>query len=429
MEKFDYELIGQIIDNYIGGICVFDYDTDTKTIDYRYVNDGFFRMLAVSKPAGMMLLNNIAKTIIPSDLPIIRQWIRDVIDDNGSVEEEFKYVTLDGQLSWVSVRGNLYERNGTVNTIICTVSDITEKKSIEEEFMTQYEFMNTLMDIGVNFDYNVRTDVCEVRAGKNWQDSGNMLIDHYMERVDQSGIHPDDRELFVNAIKAAMKKPMQDTFEYRAVTPFSKKTDYKWLKCSIMSIMGLEGYVTHVLGLVSDINAQKMQELELKLRADKDSLTNLLNKGATEELIQKKLSTDSENEKNGALILMDVDNFKNVNDSFGHAVGDEVLAFVGKILLRNFKGMDVVGRVGGDEFMVFMGDIKSPDDARIMVEKIKDELKRDCTNKEVRDILSLSIGISIFPDDGDEFMELYKKADSALYESKNNGKDRYSFYR
>ncbi len=428
MEKFDNDFLGQIIENYIGGIIVFDYNTETRAIDYQFVNDGFFRMISVSKPAGMMLLNNILKTIIPSDEQILRQWIKDIINDNGSVEEEFRYVTLDGQLSWVSIRGNLYERKGSVNTIICTVSDITEKKSIEEEFMTQYEFMNTLMDIGINFDYNVRTDVCEIRAGKNWQDSGDMLIDHYMERTGQSGIHPDDIDIFVNAIKAAMRRPMQDTFEYRAVTPFSKKSDYKWLKCSIMSIMGQEGYVTHVLGLISDIHAQKMQELELKLRADKDSLTNLLNKGATEELISKIVSADEECDKKGALILVDVDNFKNVNDSFGHAIGDEVLAFVGKILLRNFKGMDVVGRVGGDEFMVFMGNIKSEQDASVMAQKLNEELKRDCPNEKVKDVLSLSIGISVFPKDGTNFMDLYKKADSALYKSKNNGKNQYSFY-
>ncbi|SFB71458.1 sensor domain-containing diguanylate cyclase [Butyrivibrio sp. YAB3001] len=429
MKEFDSEQIGQILDNYIGGICVFYYDVDTCKYNFLYVNDGFFRMLSVTKPAGMMLLTNAMKTVIPDDMPLIQQWIKDVISDNGSVEVEFRYVTLDGQLSWIAIRGNLYERKGSINTIVCAITDITEKKSIEEEFMTQYEFMNKLMDIGINFDYNVRNDVCEIRTGKSWMESGNMLVDRFSERYQNSGIHPDDLEMFKNAVKIAMKRPMQDSFECRVASPFSKKKqEYRWYKCNIMSVLGVEGYVTHVLGLISDIHEQKLQEIELKLRADKDSLTGLLNKGVTEELITKNLLFLEENEKKGALILLDVDDFKNVNDTLGHATGDEALSLIGKVLLRNFKGMDVVGRIGGDEFMIFMGDIKETHDAVSMAEKVQKEILKECTNEELKKVFSVSIGIVLCPDNGWDFQELYKLADEALYESKKLGKARFSIY-
>lgn len=429
MGDFDSGLLGQVLENFIGGICVFNYDEDTSKMEYLYVNEGFFRMIQVSKSAGMMLIENLHKVMLPEDLPLVKQWLRDVCDDNGSVEEEFRYVTLDGQLSWLSVRGNLYEKKGNLNTIVCSVLDITERKMIEEEFMTQYEFMNKLMDIGINFDYNVRTDVCEFRVGKSWMDSSNMLVDHFMEQIGQWGIYADDRELFVTTLTNAMKKPMQDIFEYRGVVPFSKRQDYRWLKCSIMSIMGMEGYVTHVLGLLSDINEKKKEEIELKFRADKDSLTGLLNKGATEELIKKDLIDLEADEKNGALILMDVDDFKHVNDNFGHAVGDEVLAHVGKVLLKNFKGMDVVGRIGGDEFMIFMGNIKGEQDAEIMAQKIEDEVRNDYQDEEVKKVLSLSIGIVLCENNGYDFHDLYEKADQALYSSKKAGKARFSIYK
>lgn len=428
MDKFDPELLAQIADNFIGGFCVFSYNSDTKAVDLKYVNDGFFRMLSVSKPAGMMLINNAAKVIIPDDLPLMRQWLKDVIADNGSAEEEIRFVTLDGQLSWLSLRGNLYERNGKDNTIVCTLLDITERKMIEEEFRNQYEFMNKLMDIGVNFDYNVRTDVCEMRAGKDWIHEGNFLVDHYLEKVENSGIYPEDMDLFIGNIKRAMKKPIQDTFEYRAVAPFTKSDDYKWYKCNIMSIMGQEGYVSHVLGLVSDINDQKLEEIELKLRADKDSLTGLLNKGATTELINKYIEDLSANSKKGALILLDVDDFKNINDTYGHMTGDDVLAAIGKALLKNFKGMDVVGRIGGDEFMVFMGDIKDIKDAESMAEKLQKDVKNQCTREEARNILSISMGIAEFPAHGKDYESLYATADQALYQSKGAGKARYSVY-
>lgn len=428
MERFEPELIGQIVDNFIGGVCVFTYNKDTKVVEFKYINDGFFRMLSVSKPAGTKLLNNVKKVIIPDDAVLLRRWVKDVIADNGSVEQEFRYVTLDGQLSWISLRGNLYERKGSENTIICSILDVTEKKTIEEEFRTQYDFMNKLMDVGVNFDYNVRTDVCEIRPGKDWIDPTNMLVEHYMEKIDQSGIYPDDKVLFMDAIKNAMKRPMQDSFEYRAVPPGSTSEDYRWYKCNIMSIMGQEGYVSHVLGLVSDIHQQKLEELELKLRADKDSLTGLLNKKATEELITKTLAELETEDKKGALILFDIDNFKTINDTLGHAVGDEVIACVGKTLSKNFKGMDVVGRIGGDEFMIYMGDIRDVKDAERMSEKLQKELKVECSNPDAKKILSASIGIAPSPECGWDFQELYKFADAALYKSKENGKARYTVY-
>ncbi len=428
MDKLDPERIGNIIENFIGGIVVFDYDTQTRKLEFQHVNDGLFRMLGITKDAGMMLMKNFTKTVLPEDRPILRQWIKDVVADNGSVDEEIRYVNLEGQLAWASLRGNLFERKGSVNTIVCGIFDITEKKTIEEEFRTQFEFMNTLMAIGINFDFNVRTDVCEIKVGKGWETSGNMLIDHYLERVEESGIHPDDRETFMDALRRAMKKPIQDSFEYRAVPPFSDSQDYKWLKCNILSITGNEGYVSHVLGLVSDINEQKLEELELKLRADKDSLTGLMNKGATEELIKAALEEGRKQNKNCALILLDVDDFKQINDTLGHASGDEALAFVGKVLQRNFKGMDVVGRIGGDEFMIFMGNINSPKDVEGVATKLEKMIQNDCSNEKIRQMLSASIGIVTCPENGWEFEKLYQYADEALYKSKEKGKATYSVY-
>ena len=427
MDKLDFEQIGQMLDNYIGGIIVFAYNTDTAKVEYRYVNEGFFRMLSVSSADGLKLLKNITRSLIPDDLPILRHWIKDVCDDNGSVETEIRYVTLDGQLSWVVLRGNLCERKGKVNTIICSVTDITERMLIQEEMQSQFKFMNTLMDIDINFDYNVRTDVCEIRVGKDWKDAGNMIVDHYLEQIDNSGVHPDDRKIFLSTIKRAMKKPMQESFEYRAVAPYSNKQDYRWFKCNVLSVMGVEGYVTHVLGLISDINEQKIEEIELKLRADKDSLTGLLNKGATHELIEKNLMNLEKNGLKGALVILDVDDFKNINDTHGHIVGDDVIASVGKVLNKNFKGMDVVGRVGGDEFMILMYDIKEEQDVETMANRLQKQVKEKSA-AIVRDMVSLSIGIALCPENGWDFQKLYELADQALYDAKKNGKARYSVY-
>ncbi len=422
------EQIAIFVNNIVGGICLIKINRNTYNYRFEFINDGFSRMLGISKKETELLLKNADKAILPEDLDKVRYGLRDILADNGSIEFEFRYVTMQGGLAWMKLRGNLFDRKGDECTIACIILDCTDEKNVEHELKTQNELMNTLIDSTISFDFNVRTDVCVIKLNTNEQIQKEYIVDKYLENVDSSGIHPDDRKQFLDTIKSAMKKIRKDSLEYRAVPYQTNSEDYKWYKCNVMSVAGQDGYITHVLGLVSDINSKKVEEIELKLKADKDPLTQLLNKGATENLIKKLLVNISKKKKLGALIMMDVDNFKNINDSFGHAVGDKVLAYVGKILAQNFKGMDVVGRVGGDEFMIFMYDISGKTDSEKIAAKLQKQVHDGYEDDNVREVLSVSIGISICPDDSIEFEDLYKKADSALYVTKKNGKGHYTVY-
>ncbi len=422
------EQIAIFVNNIVGGICLIKINTNTYNYRFEFINDGFSRMLGISKKETEMLLNNADKAILPEDLDKVKYGIRDILADNGSIEFEFRYVTMQGGLAWMRLRGNLFDRKGSESTIACIVLDCTDEKNVENELKTQNELMNTLIDSTISFDFNVRTDVCVIKLNTDKHIQKEYIVDKYLENVDSSGIHPEDRKLFVDTIKSAMKRVGKDSFEYRAVPFQTDSEDYKWYKCNVMSVAGQDGYITHILGLVSDINTKKIEELELKLKADKDPLTQLLNKGATEEFIRNILVNIRKKKKIGALIMMDVDDFKNINDSFGHSVGDNVLAYVGKILSQNFKGKDVVGRVGGDEFMIFMYDISDKQDPEKIATKLQRQIHDGYEDEKVRDILSVSIGIAICPDDSNEFEELYKKADKALYVTKKNGKGHYTVY-
>ncbi len=169
----------------------------------------------------------------------------------------------------------------------------------------------------------------------------------------------------------------------------------------------------------------------LDSKAHKDLLTGLLNKRSFEETAGSALSS-SLSLSPRAIILLDLDNFKGVNDTLGHSYGDKVLENVGEILRRTFSDEDYLGRIGGDEFAVFLNSAPKNKDIREYVtekcDQLCEEFRNNYTGSDGSYKISGSIGVTLFPADGREYPELYSKADTALYHSKKVGKDTYTFY-
>ena len=174
-----------------------------------------------------------------------------------------------------------------------------------------------------------------------------------------------------------------------------------------------------------NIDMEKRQEKRMLEQMQKDSLSGLYNKAATQNRIRQDLA-----ENPGGLyafIILDIDNFKQVNDTFGHAIGDMVITDFSKILLEQFGKNDVVGRIGGDEFVAFLSAPSRSwvdEKAQSLVAALRHEFAYE--DKTCR--ISSSIGIAISPDAGMDFETLYKNADAALYRTKERGKDGYSIY-
>ena len=183
-------------------------------------------------------------------------------------------------------------------------------------------------------------------------------------------------------------------------------------------VFGEDGKINGIVGLVSDVTEKQLLKMELEKRAQVDRLTELLNKTTTEDLIGMRLNFARKNNKCGAVILLDVDNFKAVNDSFGHAVGDRVLAGIGKVIRNSFRGIEVAGRIGGDEFIIYAEDIYTADAAMALAKRISAQVAdgiRECP-------VTFSAGIALFPEHGSCFEDLYKAADAAMYTVKKDGK-------
>ena len=170
---------------------------------------------------------------------------------------------------------------------------------------------------------------------------------------------------------------------------------------------------------------EKIKEAsELKSIAQQDTLTGLWNRTYTEERVAELLKTD----KKGALFMMDLDNFKGINDKYGHIVGDACLKTLADVVVQNVKDEDVVCRIGGDEFMVYITGSDTRHALEICAASIIARMSEYFVREKFETNSSVSIGIAEFPNDGKDFTSLYSAADKALYHVKQNGKNAFHFY-
>ena len=193
----------------------------------------------------------------------------------------------------------------------------------------------------------------------------------------------------------------------------------------IISILVITSLSTYIIMKIRLQNKNKQNSL-LKEKSETDSLTGIFNRGACKELISNYIENKS-NDLYGAFFIIDIDNFKGVNDNLGHKIGDDVLKDLSDNLKRLFRKSDIVGRWGGDEFIVFMKDLDFSNlhVASKIATNLCNTMNKTVTYNDISQNISLSIGI-VFTKDNINFTELYQKADEILYTVKENGKNGFS---
>lgn len=425
IEEMNVENFGYMINNIIAGICFFEYEDNEFTPIF--VNDGFFRMLGYSRAAGMGYLKNVRMSIIPEDLPIFEQAIDDVLKDDGSVDVEFRTVTASGGLRWLQVRGNLYARQGKRYTIVSIIQDITEKKNIEEELRQQAERLHILSEAEGEkiLDYNAKTDVLVVRTSGDYASTGEVIINRYMQRSEDITVHADDSKNFKAVLQGLLRTPGHETVEVR-----TKKfdDDYTWYQMNLTSLLGAEGYVTRIVGRLINIHEKKLQEINLQLRARRDILTKLHERDAAIQLIQNLILEEKNPDTLNALMIIDLDNFKKVNDLLGEAQCNSILVETGIFLSEIVKGIDVVGRIDVDQFIVYIRNLNNFSDVDKLAGEIIEKVNYLIPYGKEGIRVTCSVGIAIFPYHGVNFKELYEKAMRANARVKAGGKYGYRIY-
>jgi len=186
--------------------------------------------------------------------------------------------------------------------------------------------------------------------------------------------------------------------------------------------------ITSIMCVAKNISEQKQKEKQLSHYANYDILTGLANRTLFMDRLKHLLNQRIQPDKYSAILFIDLDHFKNINDTFGHSIGDKVLKLVSQKLKSTVRKGDTVSRHGGDEFAILLENIKSPLDAAKIAQNILDILKQPLLINEHHFHITTSIGITIAPTDSTNAETLLRYADIAMYKSKNNGRDSYAFY-
>lgn len=259
------------------------------------------------------------------------------------------------------------------------------------------------------------------KLGGKWSTT-NMVIENYQEQMHKWGfVHPDDWATFDEFCAAMDRGDEHISYEVRQV---SDESVFVWFRYVGIPVYDKDHKPYKIMGKTMDITEEKKNQELLEQKAERDSLTDLYNKAKMRKLVEKHIRRADAHDE-GAFLIIDIDDFKSINDTYGHLYGDEVLIKVANILLISTGLEDYAGRIGGDEFCVFCRGENAGQHAMETAERISQMADRvQLSGRRV----TLSMGISKYPADAATYEDLYQKADQALYRVKHSGKNAFSVY-
>ncbi|MFE8073312.1 EAL domain-containing protein [Marinobacteraceae bacterium S3BR75-40.1] len=198
---------------------------------------------------------------------------------------------------------------------------------------------------------------------------------------------------------------------------------------SLNAVYNEQGQVTHYVAVTTDISSLKESEERLDHLANYDLLTNLPNRILAESRLNHSIEQAQRHERRLAVLFMDLDSFKTINDSLGHPVGDELLVAVAQRLAKQVRREDTLARFGGDKFMLIIEEFKEPQRAAVVARHIHTALQSPFTLPSGNEVfVSASLGISVFPEDGASAGELMRNAETAMYEAKKQGRNQFCYF-
>lgn len=247
-------------------------------------------------------------------------------------------------------------------------------------------------------------------------------IANYQEYVKKNPlVHPDHFEKFMRVLRKASNQPMRGELEYLSKVSTG---EFQWHRTYYSSIAGENGQVLSVLGRIQNIHESVAERQKIMHRVETDFLTGLYNKGAATEKVFRWLKSNPTGE--AYMVMIDIDDFKRINDLYGHSLGDEVIQETARLMQQCFGESSILSRCGGDEFIVFI-----PDEPCSYVENRLDtfmnKLAAEVTVLEQE--LHCSAGIAPRASKYDDFQDLFNRADNAMYLAKKSGKNRYFVYK
>ncbi len=342
-------------------------------------------------------------------------------------ESQYRIFRKNGHPVWVLGRSRTWFAQDGTEYCCHTLCDIsTVKKDLEKmERDSLAHQVLAAQSPGAIFQWDLETDTVDMSPKWEKRFGSPFPSSNFTKTIAETALlHPDDLPQMRQAIGALCREETSVALDVRITNSEGR---YLWSRILATSLADKQGKIQEIIGIVHDIHELKTDALQMRRQAQQDGLTKLLNRASTEQRVMNYLAERREDAL-AAMVLLDVDNFKDINDHYGHLYGDAVLTQIAANLRTLFRYGDVIGRVGGDEFLVLLKDIPNPqvaeDRCKLLVETSKEQMQTLMPDLNV----SVSAGCVLIPDHGTSWTELYRYADEALYSAKRLGKCRYKVY-
>lgn len=385
------------------------------------VNEAFVKLTGYANSELMGIKKN--QDITPSEYREMEaKMVQHILDTGEPREYEKEYLRKDGTRVPVQMTAFLVKGPGGKPVgLAAIIRDLTEQRASEMErqrlslAVEQSPAIVMITDTEGHIEY-VNSKFTEVTG-------------YTLEEV--KGKNP--RLLKSGQTAPEVFKQLWDTIQSGGVWQGEfrnkkKNGELYWELASISSIKDSEGRITHFLAVKEDISKRKWAEETVVHMAYYDSLTDLPNRFLIQDRLNQLLTQARRKKKLVAIFMLGLDRFKSVNDTLGHALGDQILQAVGKRLAGSIRETDTIGRLGGDEFLILVPEIPSVEEAGKIAHEMLTSLRPPIHVNGHEVNLTASIGISVFPHDGDDVESLFKDADTALARAKHQGRNNYQLY-
>ena len=394
----------------------------------RKMNDGFCRLLGYGEEEIREQFHSRYRNLIyPGDREEVLRQIREQLRMGNVVEMEYRARGKDGNTVWLLDRAHLTVDEEGNSALFHMLVDVTRSKRAQEELRRMQERYQLILE--QTDDIIVEWDIPKDRftASDNWERKFGYqpIRDGLMKQISLgSHVHPDDV-----AECAALLRDMAGGKPYneKELRVADNEGRYRWCRVRVASQMDEMGHPLRVVGVIADIGEEKRRSEFLQNRAERDGLTGFYNQTAG-KLRARQLLEKQGRGSAAALYMIDMDNFREVNERYGHSFGNVVLQEISNRLRRLFSGGEVLIRVGGDEFLILAPGVEEAA-ARAQGREIQQALQDIIGRDVIRFRFSCSIGISLCPGDGEDFETLYRKGCRALLAAKERDTDKYVLYR